>query len=395
MTYIEANPDSWEGWLWGGAHMWGNTHRLGNLEGYDLLEDALKNTKMIVFWSSDPDTTQGGVYAGYESLPWRRWLKSLGVKMVFIDPYFNHTAGQIGDKWLAPRPGTDVPVALAIAFTWLTEGTYDKEYVATKTVGFDEWKDYVLGKTDGQPKTPEWAEAESGVLARDIRALAREWGSKKTMLAPGGLAGLGGAARQATGGEWPRAMIALATMQGWASRAATCGAPATARRRTRPSSSRATPKAASPATWPTAPPARTSSTACSRAAGRSPTRTARLRARSATACRTPEIMMHEPHEWYGKGFTGATIESQFHKFQYPAPGYSMAQMYYRFGGSFFGTMTDTNKHVKGYTRGQGALRRVAGHLDGGRGQVRRRHPSRPAPTSSAGTSASGAWPTAT
>ena len=65
--------------------------------------------------------------------------------MVFIDPYFNHTAGMIGDKWLAPRPGTDVPVALAIAFTWLTEGTYDKEYVATKTVGFDEWKDYVLG----------------------------------------------------------------------------------------------------------------------------------------------------------------------------------------------------------------------------------------------------------
>ena len=105
--------------------------------------------------------------------------------MVFIDPYFNHTAGLIGDKWLAPRPGTDVPVALAIAFTWLTEGTYDKEYVATHTVGFDEWKDYVLGETDGQPKTPEWAEAESGVPAREIRALAREWASKKTMLAAG------------------------------------------------------------------------------------------------------------------------------------------------------------------------------------------------------------------
>ena len=135
MTYIEANPDSWEGWLWGGAHMWGNTHRLGNLEGYDLLEDALKNTEMIVFWSSDPDTTQGGVYAAYESQPRRRWLKDLGVKMVFIDPFFNHTAGMIGDKWLAPRPGTDVPVALAIAFIWLTEDLYDKEYVESHTIG--------------------------------------------------------------------------------------------------------------------------------------------------------------------------------------------------------------------------------------------------------------------
>ena len=44
----------------------------------------------------------------------------------------------------------------------------------------------MLGKTDGMPKTPEWAEAESGVPAREIRALAREWASKKTMLAAGG-----------------------------------------------------------------------------------------------------------------------------------------------------------------------------------------------------------------
>ncbi len=63
-------------------------------------------------------------------------------------------------------------------------------------------------------------------------------------------------------------------------------------------------------------------------------------------------MMHQPHEWYGKGFTGSHIEAQFHKFQYPAPGYSMAQMYYRFGGSFFGTMTETNKHVKAYREGK-------------------------------------------
>ncbi len=88
------------------------------------------------------------------------------MKMVFIDPYFNHTAGLFADKWFAPRLGTDVALGLAIAFTWLTEGTYDKEYVASHTVGFDEWKDYVLGESDGRPKTPEWAEGESGIPAR-------------------------------------------------------------------------------------------------------------------------------------------------------------------------------------------------------------------------------------
>ena len=66
-TYGEHNPDSWEGWQWGGAHMWGFAHRLGIPEQYDLLEDALKHTEMMVFWSSDPETT-GGVYGSFESL---------------------------------------------------------------------------------------------------------------------------------------------------------------------------------------------------------------------------------------------------------------------------------------------------------------------------------------
>jgi anaerobic selenocysteine-containing dehydrogenase len=121
-TYAEHNPDSWEGWQWGGAHMWGFAHRLGIPEQYDLLEDALKHTEMMVFWSADPETT-GGVYGSFESTSRRFWLKELGVKMIFIDPYHNHTASLFGDKWLAPRPGTDVAFALAIAHTWLAEGT--------------------------------------------------------------------------------------------------------------------------------------------------------------------------------------------------------------------------------------------------------------------------------
>ena len=97
-------------------------------------------------------------------------------------------------------------LGLGIAYTWLTEGTYDKEYVAAGPVGFDEWKAYVLGESDGVPKTPEWAEGESRIPARDIRALAREWGAKKTMLASGGLwaAGAAPAVRpRATSGPAP------------------------------------------------------------------------------------------------------------------------------------------------------------------------------------------------
>ena len=77
-TYVDHNPDSWEGWHWGAMHVWGYAWRLGIAEQYDLLEDALKNTEMVVYWSSDPDG-EPMIYTGQESTPWRFWLKELGV----------------------------------------------------------------------------------------------------------------------------------------------------------------------------------------------------------------------------------------------------------------------------------------------------------------------------
>jgi anaerobic selenocysteine-containing dehydrogenase len=350
-TYAEHNPDSWEGWQWGGAHMWGFSNRLGIPEQYDLLEDALQHSEMIVFWSADPETT-GGVYGSFESTIRRDWLKQVGMKMIFIDPYCNHTAGFIGDKWFAPRLGTDVAMGLAIAYVWLTEGLYDKEYVATHTHGFDEWKAYVLGESDGQPKTPDWAEIESTIPAREIRALAREWGTKKTMLSAGGMGGWGGACRAATGNEWTRTMIALAAMQGlgkpgsnlWST---TSGAPFDR------------------SFWfPGYAEGGISGDIAGTAAG------IRLAHRMwpdggtfsnphhspegqiVSRLRIPEAMRHESMEWRAKGFCGGSIESQFTKYHYPASGYPHIQMYYRYGGSFIGTMTDTNRYVQAYRDGK-------------------------------------------
>jgi trimethylamine-N-oxide reductase (cytochrome c) len=66
----------------------------------------------------------------------------------------------------------------------------------------------------------------------------------------------------------------------------------------------------------------------------------------------PEMMNHEQLEWRSKGFCGGSIEMQFKKYQYPASGYPHAQMYYRYGGSFIGTMTETNRYVRGYREGK-------------------------------------------
>jgi trimethylamine-N-oxide reductase (cytochrome c) len=213
-TQVVANPDSWEGWFWGAAHHWGNSMRQGGAEGYGTVEDALKDCEMMVFWSSDPESNPGS-YAGFESTVRRQWLQELGIKMIHINPYYDPTAALMGGKWLAPRPDTGNAMALAIAYVWITEDLYDKEYITERTIGFDKWKDYIMGKEDNVPKTPEWQEGETGVPAKDVRALAREWGTRKTYLGAGGGGNqLGGACRCATGLEWARSMVCLIAMQG-------------------------------------------------------------------------------------------------------------------------------------------------------------------------------------
>jgi len=330
-TPVFDNPDSWEGWHWGATHTYGFYWRLGMPEPFDMLTDALQNTEMIVYWSNDPDSTRG-TYTGQESAVWRLWLKEKGVKMVFIDPFYNFTAAAMEGKWIPIRMGTGTAMAMAIAFVWVTEDTYDKDYVQTHTTGFKEFKGYLLGEDDGQPKTPEWAEGECGVRARTIKALAREWASKRTILAGGARGGEGGACREAYATEWARMMVLLQAMQG-------LGKPGVN-------------------IWGTAMGAPNNTDiwfpAYADADGRmGSSRAADMQIENPTKQRLyrltlPDAILNPPVSWRGEGFCGQSLEQQFTEFTYPMPGYSEVKMFYRYGGSFIGTMLETNKWVRMY-----------------------------------------------
>jgi len=330
-TAIFDNPDSWEGFHWGAIHTWGFYWRLGAPEQYDLLEDALKNTDLVVYWSNDPDSTRG-IYTGQESAIWRLWLRETGKKQVFIDPFCNYAGVILGDKWIAPRPGTDTAMALSIAQVWIDEGTYDKDYIATRTVGFDQFQKYVMGEDDGIPKTPKWAEEVTGVPERTIKALAREWASKRTMLSCGSRGGWGGAMRQAYGHEWARLMVLLQAMQGlgkpgvgmWGT---TMGCPT--------NNEPFFPGYSDP----------DGSIARTRAADKNPTNPVPQRLYRLLF---PDAILNPPVSWRGEGFCGQSIEQQLKPYTYPMPGNAEVRMFYRYGSSFMGTMTDTNRWLEAY-----------------------------------------------
>jgi len=127
----------------------------------------------------DLETTPWGFGGQFPSQVCYFWT-SIGKKQIFISPDLNYSAAVHADKWIPVLPNTDAALLLAIAYTWITEGTYDKDYVATHVVGFDKFSYYVLGKKDGVPKTPEWASEKCGIPEWTIKALAREWASKTT-----------------------------------------------------------------------------------------------------------------------------------------------------------------------------------------------------------------------
>ena len=76
------------------------------------------------------------------------WFTDLGIKSIYICPDLNYGAAIHADKWIPIRPNTDAALHLAVAYIWITEDLYDKEYVATHTFGFDKLEEYVLGKED-------------------------------------------------------------------------------------------------------------------------------------------------------------------------------------------------------------------------------------------------------
>ena len=182
-TFQTRNPDSWEGWWWGAKHVWG-MDPVGLNDTTNVLLDILENTEVLLCWGCDYETTTWGSGDQGASL-WGFWFSGVSIKQIFICPDLNYAAAVHADKWIPIRPNTDAALQLAIAHVWITEDLYDKEYMATHTIGFEKFKDYVLGKEDGIPKTPKWAEEITGVPARIIKALARLWATKRTTIMHG------------------------------------------------------------------------------------------------------------------------------------------------------------------------------------------------------------------
>ena len=133
-----------------------------------------RESDYIILWGVNELATS----YGRRKVRYLREALKRGAKLVVIDTRRTETA-ELAHEWIAPKPGTDAAIAMAMCYVIVKNELYNKEFVENWTYGFEDFKKRLLGEEDGIPRTPEWAEKISGVPAETIERIAIEFASAK------------------------------------------------------------------------------------------------------------------------------------------------------------------------------------------------------------------------
>ena len=163
-------------------------HILGDLKSLrdvSSWRDIADNTELfIAFGGIGTKNTQvepGG--AGQHSTEtWLRRIADAGVEIVSVTPLRDDTPDYMNAQWLAPRPNSDVALMLGLAHTMVSENLHDPAFLERYCIGFERFRKYLMGETDGQPKDADWAAAITSIDTGTIQDLARRMAAKRTMI---------------------------------------------------------------------------------------------------------------------------------------------------------------------------------------------------------------------
>lgn len=177
---------------------------------YTSLNSMIRSTRLLITFGGLPEKNAQVNAGGVTRHHYRDTLGQLaqaGVRLVSISPIRDDTSAPC--EWIPIRPQTDVALMLGLAYVLESENLANRAFLARYTVGYDRFRDYLLGVSDGVPKTPQWASAICRVPSQDIAQLARDMAQQRTMIT------MSWSLQRAENGEQPYWMVvALASMIG-------------------------------------------------------------------------------------------------------------------------------------------------------------------------------------
>jgi len=172
-----------------------NSAMYGKMASITYLD--FSDARLIVIWGANPSAT------GIHLVPHIREAQRRGAQLIVVDPRTTQLA-RLADIHLAIRPGTDLPVALAIHRHLFETGSADSEFLATYTRGADRLR------AKAMPWTFERAAEEAGVDPSDIQKTAELYAAASPALIRCGW----GQERNRNGGNASLAILALPAVGG-------------------------------------------------------------------------------------------------------------------------------------------------------------------------------------
>lgn len=167
----------------------------GKMAGVALPD--FRHSKLIVLWGVNPSAS------GIHLVPFIQEAQKAGARLVVIDPRRTPLAKK-ADLHLAPRPGTDLAIALA-AIRWFFEGGRgDRAFLEEHATGVGELRLRAF------PWTFERAAEVSGVSAEDIESFVRLYAESSPAVIRTGW----GMERNRNGGSAVAAALALPAVAG-------------------------------------------------------------------------------------------------------------------------------------------------------------------------------------
>lgn len=149
-------------------------------DGWSVLNDHTET--LVMFGGINPKNAQvsmGGV-TEHETAGWFERFAAKGMVRVNIGPQRTDAPG--GCEWMPLVPGSDTALMMALAYVLEEEGLTDHAFLDRYTVGFDRFRPYLMGESDGQSKSPDWAAPLCGADPQTIRDLARRMASTRTFI---------------------------------------------------------------------------------------------------------------------------------------------------------------------------------------------------------------------
>ncbi|MGQ0735214.1 MAG: molybdopterin-containing oxidoreductase family protein [Acidobacteriota bacterium] len=153
--------------------------------------------RLIILWGVN------SAVSGIHLMPFLKEARDRGARLVVIDPRVTMLARQ-ADLFLQIKPGTDLPVALAIHRHLFENGRADEAFLAAHTTGAERLRE------KAQPWTFDRAADISGIEADKLEQLAESYQSASPALVKCGW----GLERNRNGGSAAAAVLALPAVAG-------------------------------------------------------------------------------------------------------------------------------------------------------------------------------------